>query len=603
MITKALHIAEAFALAMLTLIYGAIYVHAQEDPVEKIASKGSLMSKADKKKISRDRVMSQAKINKAELEQHPLQRTNVGRSNQKNVENTDIDVGKISTNRTILQLHAGNKLLSTNGGITWKNFQSEEKTDIPIPLPSIGEAVWEKNIPVDSSVSVAPNGVTILNDGSILINGGNIGLGYLMKVSATGDRQWVRSYGFKDSLIYIFIGIERAIDTLQFVGLKRTSILFPNVYPYAIKTDHNGVIYSAGHDGDMLDNGANALAPIGMSGYVESGTILLGASDVLGDVFLRKVAYGGKVIWTRSYSRDRDLFLTPLRVMPTSDGGFVILVSRSDSGRVQRAGIIRTNAEGELLWSKQYDTLMGIPTAIVESPSNEFTFTGTITRPGMSIWPISLVHVDAQGQIIWNKVHSAGQITYPSSLVLSPDAGYLIGGYTASISESGTRTLDSTKDYYLLKVDNKGAKIKEWMWGSSGVIEAITQIAPKGSRYILAGYENASTTNRTLYLAEMQDVVASVQDAGELDRRYNLRVYPNPAALSAEACFVLNSRSNVKLTLFDKIGREVRTWSIGERDAGESRVELDVQNIENGAYILRALIGEDFVSQRLLIVK
>lgn len=118
---------------------------------------------------------------------------------------------KIEGNDVLMTRH-GEKFLSIDDGITWEKIQSKNNDNPSIPLPSIGEAVWEENIPVDSSPAALPNGLTLLGDGDILINGGTGSAGYMMKVDASGQRQWIQFYGPQDSLIYIFAGIERAPD-------------------------------------------------------------------------------------------------------------------------------------------------------------------------------------------------------------------------------------------------------------------------------------------------------------------------------------------------------------------------------------------------------
>jgi hypothetical protein len=66
---------------------------------------------------------------------------------------------------------------------------------------------------------------------------------------------------------------------------------------------------------------------------------------------------------------------------------------------------------------------------------------------------------------------------------------------------------------------------------------------------------------------------------------------------------VLRRSADVRVDLFDAVGRRVRAVSEGVLAAGDHPVELDVAGLAPGVYLLRARAGETSVSHRLLVAR
>lgn len=68
-------------------------------------------------------------------------------------------------------------------------------------------------------------------------------------------------------------------------------------------------------------------------------------------------------------------------------------------------------------------------------------------------------------------------------------------------------------------------------------------------------------------------------------------VYPNPVARVARVAYALPAAADVELTVFDVLGRPVRTVAQGTRPAGSHTAEVAVDGLTSGRYVLRLMSG------------
>ena len=63
--------------------------------------------------------------------------------------------------------------------------------------------------------------------------------------------------------------------------------------------------------------------------------------------------------------------------------------------------------------------------------------------------------------------------------------------------------------------------------------------------------------------------------------------HPNPFNPSTVISFALPEASHVRLTVFDVLGREVKTLMDGQIDAGNHRVHFNASGLPSGTYLYR----------------
>jgi hypothetical protein len=89
--------------------------------------------------------------------------------------------------------------------------------------------------------------------------------------------------------------------------------------------------------------------------------------------------------------------------------------------------------------------------------------------------------------------------------------------------------------------------------------------------------------------AAVQSLLTSVDDNSVPEDFVLLRNYPNPFNPSTKIQFVVPVQSDVKITLHDVLGREIKEIFNSEAKAGTHEIELDGSELSSGVYLVRML--------------
>jgi len=117
--------------------------------------------------------------------------------------------------------------------------------------------------------------------------------------------------------------------------------------------------------------------------------------------------------------------------------------------------------------------------------------------------------------------------------------------------------------------------------------------------YVIAHYEDATDTARVA-IAE----VTSVDEADELPKRYLLaQNYPNPFNPDTRIRFELPEQAHVRLTVYDILGRPVRTLVSEERQPGVHSVIFDASGLSSGTYIYEITAGSFVDRKKMMLLK
>ena len=122
---------------------------------------------------------------------------------------------------------------------------------------------------------------------------------------------------------------------------------------YVLKADADGTVeWSTSHGGTGGENAA-ALAPASDGGYVVVGQTNSYSTGASNDVYLVKLSSTGIFEWGRAYgtASENDFARD---VQPTSDGGYIICGSGSGVAGSLDALLIRTDVNGDTLWTRKF---------------------------------------------------------------------------------------------------------------------------------------------------------------------------------------------------------------------------------------------------------
>jgi hypothetical protein len=100
------------------------------------------------------------------------------------------------------------------------------------------------------------------------------------------------------------------------------------------------------------------------------------------------------------------------------------------------------------------------------------------------------------------------------------------------------------------------------------------------------------------------DPRVDVKENGSLPVRFTLaQNYPNPFNPATRIAFTLAKATNVKLEVFDLLGRRVATLIDESRTAGEYTVDFNASRLTSGVYFYRLTTPDQTLSKKMMLLK
>ncbi len=309
----------------------------------------------------------------------------------------------------------------------------------------LGKKIWSKTY--GGSGEERFNQIIETTDKKYLLGGyttskGNGGEdGYLIKTDTSGAILWEKTFGGggNDAIL----SIDQSSDGMIFCS-GYTSSFGDGFQAWILKIDANGnELWKKYYGGNGNDFGQHIEK-------VEDGIVVSGVNGSISgrfyDFWLFKVDNNGLVIWDKTYGTGSDE--RAIRFTTTNDGGFAVTGYTDISGNLD-FWLVRTNKNGDSLWSKSYGSSGNdFGQSIKSMYDNGFIQTGYTTDAfgNQDLW---VVKTNEIGEIIFTKKYGGPGSESGSSIEITRDYGFIIGGWTTSYGLGG-------RDFWLLKTDKDG---------------------------------------------------------------------------------------------------------------------------------------------------
>jgi len=269
---------------------------------------------------------------------------------------------------------------------------------------------------------------------------GSVGHVYLLKADANGDTLWTRIYGGSD--------LERAYSVQQtgdggYVVAGQSNSFGAGLSDvYLLKTDANGdTVWTRTYGGSDWDYGQSVQQTVD-DGYIIAGyTSSFGAGGY--DLYLIKTDADGNLLWTRTYGGPGYDF--GYSVDQTTDGGYILAGYTYSFGVGGDAYLVKTDANGDTLWTRVYGGRYGDQGLWVQQTSDGgYVVAGRTESFGNSL-QFYLVKANANGDTLWTRTYGGRADEIASSVSQTTDGGYILAGLTTSFGAGGY-------DFYLVRV-------------------------------------------------------------------------------------------------------------------------------------------------------
>ncbi len=246
---------------------------------------------------------------------------------------------------------------------------------------------------------------------------------------------------------------------------------------YWIKTDANGdTVWTrtcGGHDYDIGYSVEQTIDGYIIAGYSES------FNPPYSDVYLIKTYINGDTAWTRTYGgtyRDNGY-----SVRQTPDGGYIIAGSWGHTNRNSDVYLIKTDAIGDTFWTRIYGGAASEGASSVNlTTDGGYIIGGTAGYSAGGASDVLLMKIDSVGNTVWTRTYDEADVDGGSSAQQTSDGGYIVAGITFSV-------LNETYDVYLIKTDADGDTLWTRKYGNAGYNLASSVQQTSDGGYIIAG--------------------------------------------------------------------------------------------------------------------
>ena len=287
--------------------------------------------------------------------------------------------------------------------------------------------------------------VELTADGGYVIAGYTASFGtgardvYLIKTNASGDTLWTRTYGGTGS--DGGYSVQQTPDGGYIIAGSTSSFGAGRSDFYLLKTNAQGdTLWTRAYGGPDDDRGYSA-QPTTDGGYIVAGyTFSFGAGGT--DFYLVKTNAQGDTLWTRTYDGSFDP--DGNSVQQTSDGGYAVAATSQS----QDVYLVKTDAQGETLWTRTYGGRgLNHGNSVRQTTDGGYIIAGCTWSFNSSSYDVYLIRTNAQGETLWTRTYGGPRADFGHSVQQTADGSYVVAGY----SYDGT----GIGDVYLIKTDGK----------------------------------------------------------------------------------------------------------------------------------------------------
>jgi hypothetical protein len=423
---------------------------------------------------------------------------------------------------------------------------------------------------------------------------------YLIRTDQNGDTLWTKTYGGAghDGSY----SLDQTSDGNYIIAGHVGSSGPPYDDVYLLKVDDFGVtLWTKVYGGPQVDR-AHAVQQTSDGGYIVAGyTESFGAG--ISDIYLLKTDANGDTLWTKVYggSNSDDAWA----VRQTSDGGYVLAAFTSSVGAGSYdAYLLKTDANGDTLWTKTYGGIGADRVFSIEQlPDGGYIATGYTGSFGSGATDLYLIRTNANGDSLWTKVYGGTDYDYSRSVVPADDGGFMIAGFTASFGAGSS-------DVYLMKTDANGDSLWTKTYGESNDDQAYSIGKTFDGNYIIAGWTSSfGEGSYDVYLLKMETDLVDVA-AKELKQDcMNVSQWsPNPFNGEASLQYRLPGSIPARAALYDVEGRRVRTLTLrtqgpGLHVLGWDGKEDNGRDAPSGMYFLKLEAGGCNVTRKVMLIR
>lgn len=537
-------------------------------------------------------------------------------------------------------------------------------TYLSIKYNSDGLRLWERqyhssrNYSAAHSFSVDPKGAVYItgSDGhfdyrrGMFHSGRMMGSFWTLKLNDSGSPEWMQKYssanGIHDEASLLVLD---PVGNIIVTGLSYEYNNLPNptlttiknsptgdtlwickirgpgetpIWPRAISADGNGNVFlvgrgnvgyttvkfnsvgdtawtrSYGQSGDYYNQPSSIITDTADNVYVTgSGTVKNSASDLSTDYATIKYNSNGECLWVRFYNGTGGGGDNPSAMAQDNVGNIYVTGSSVGSDGNEDIVTIKYTPDGDTVWVRRYIESYARASALAIDSKGNVTVVGTCGGSDFTV-----IQYSQDGETQWERkyIEPDNSIYYSAnSLELDDHGNVYVNGIIYNYKSAAYNSLT-------IKYSNSGNL--EWK-GLTSLGEG-SYFDPIGIHVDASGdvYVAGTTTigSESFYTVIKYLQTPNFVDGHDETSPITFRLehnFPNPFNPSTTLRYALPSSANVKLSIYDLLGRKIEMLVDEEQSAGWKEVKWNATGISGGVYFYRIQAGTFVETKKMMLIR
>ncbi|MFH1220876.1 MAG: T9SS type A sorting domain-containing protein [Candidatus Eisenbacteria bacterium] len=422
---------------------------------------------------------------------------------------------------------------------------------------------------------------------------------YLLKTDADGESLWARTYGQRawNEALSIQATADGGYVVAGFTADLDADSLPTQVDAYLLRLDADGDTLWTATYGDTADTFGCAVRQTRDGGFIIAGET--GAFERF-DIYLIRTDSNGRALWTKRFGDTE--WDQAWAIDETLDGGYILFgntfTSRSGS-RDYDAYLVKTDANGDTLWT---NACGGSKSDLAwdgkRTSDGGYILTGWTNSFGGRNQDVYVVKTDARGDALWTRTFDGTSYDFGYSVTEARDGSFVVAGHTYSSGTGGW-------DVYVVKIDVLGNLLWEGKYGGSDLEQGNSILQAADGGYVIAG----NFTPADEWMADSDVLLMKTEpDTTGRSPSFNLLAAPNPARAGVVVYYALPLAANVRIAVYNILGREIKILLRENQYPGMHAVpwdgaDSDGHAVASGIYFCEFQAGSTITTKKVVITR
>jgi len=430
---------------------------------------------------------------------------------------------------------------------------------------------------------------------------------YLIRTDAVGDTLWTRTFGGGnwDWANYVL----QTSDSGFIAAGTTMSYGEGNYEMYLVKTDANGDTLWTRTYGESGNDDCYSIQQTTDGGY-----IMLGITDNFGvnspDFYALKLDANGDTLWTKTYGGNSDDYGYGVR--QTADGGYIFVgLTQSFGAGLRDAYLIRTDANGDTLWTRAYGgTLEDWANSVQECSDAGFVVSVPQGSFGAGSYDFMTLKVDSMGNVGCNQNNTTTQVGNTATLMNFGgmiSSGGIVSNTTTIVTNAASQetllcvTCDTLiADFFYIDTFgdvsffDTSTNATGWYWdfgdGNFDSIQNPSHTYGTADTFLVCLIASNPCTSDTI----CDSVIVIIPGINEAARDNQIEVYPNPNSGMITVRTADKRISSIEI--YNLMGAKVY-------ETAYRKEEMDISSLPSGVYMLSAMDEQGVTLARQKIIR